>query len=71
MGFSAPITAMLLCGRSQDSLLSVSGRRLHVVYSTAAFKYGEASRKPRALGWDRAQAIGHGFYPLSNPNALH
>ena len=32
----------------------------------------EASRKPRALSWDRIHAIGalaHGLYQLSNPSA--
>ena len=30
----------VLCARSQDSLLSVLVRRLHVVFSTAGFKGG-------------------------------
>ena len=34
MGFMAHITAMVLCARSQDSLLSVSVRRVLVVIST-------------------------------------
>ena len=38
MGFMALITAMVLCARFQDSLLSVSVRRVHAVFSTAAFK---------------------------------
>ena len=37
-GFMAPITAMVLCARPQDS--SVSLRRVHVVFSTAGFKGG-------------------------------
>ena len=40
MGFMALITALALCGRTQDSLLSVSERRVHVVFSTAGFKGG-------------------------------
>ena len=40
MGFIELITALILWARSQDSLLSVSGRRVHVVFSTAGFKGG-------------------------------
>ena len=72
MGFMALITAMVVCAKSQRSLLSVSVRRVHVVFSAAGFngegepcpKTGdtprcrEASRKPCALIWDRTQAIG-------------
>ena len=69
MGLMALITALVLCARSQDSLLSVLMRRVHVVFSTAGFmgggkprhvkppRCGEASRKPRALSRVRTQAI--------------
>ena len=41
MGFMALEAAMMvLCARSQDSLLSVSVRRVHVVFSTTGFKGG-------------------------------
>ena len=40
MGFMALIIALLLCAMSQDSLLSVSVRRLHFVFSNAGFKGG-------------------------------
>ena len=41
MGFTAIIIAMVLCARYQDSLLAVSVRRVHIVFSTAGFKGGE------------------------------
>ena len=68
----ALITTLVLCARSQDSLLSVSMRRVLVVISTLLDlrakesrvlrqvkppRYGEASRKPRALSWDRILAL--------------
>ena len=67
MIFVAPITSMVWCARSQESLLSVSARRVHVVFSTSGFigggkrvvrrvetpRYGEPSSKPRALSGDR------------------
>ena len=40
MGFMALTTALVLCARSQDSLLSMTVRRVHVVFSTAGFKGG-------------------------------
>ena len=40
MGFMALITALVLCARSQDSLLSVAVCRINVVFSTAGFKDG-------------------------------
>ena len=43
MGFMAFIATLVLHARSQDSLLSVSVRRVHVVFPTAGFKGG---RKP-------------------------
>ena len=70
--FMAIITALVLCAKSQDSLLSVSMRRALVVISTLLDlrakesrvlrqvkppRYGEASRKPRALSWDRILAL--------------
>ena len=73
MGFMALITTLVLCARSQDSLLSVSVRRVHVVFSTVLDlraeesrflrhvkpqRCEEASREPRALGWDRTKSIG-------------
>ena len=45
VGFMALITAIVLCVRSQDSLLSVSVRRVHVVFSTVRFKAGRKSTK--------------------------
>ena len=80
--FMALITTLVLCARSQDLVMSVSVRRVNVVLSIAGFKgggkpcrktcepprYGEASRRPRALSRVRTQAIGalaQGSYPLS------
>ena len=77
MGFMGCITAMVLCTRSQDSVLSVSVRSVYMSYS-AGFKggvkpilghvkppqRGEVFRKSRALRWVQTQAIGaldHGF----------
>ena len=40
MGFTALVTAMVLCARSQDSLMSASVRRVHVLFSTAGLKCG-------------------------------
>ena len=40
MGFMALITALVLCARSQDSLLSVSVRKVHVLFQAVAFKGG-------------------------------
>ena len=70
MGFTPLITATVLSARPHDSLVSV--RRVHAVFSAAGFRAqesrvlrhvkpprcGEASRKPRALNLDRAQANG-------------
>ena len=39
-GFMALVTALILCARSQGLYLSVSERRVHVVFSTAGFKGG-------------------------------
>ena len=84
----ALITTLVLCARSQDLVMSVSVRRVHVVLSTLLDlraeesrvvirvkppRYGEASRRPRALSRVRTQAIGalaQGSYPLSYPSAL-
>ena len=80
MGFIALITAMFLHSRSKDLLLSVLVRREHVVFSNVGFKDGEsrvlrlvkplhreqASRQPRALGWDRPQAIGELAYGFTH-----
>ena len=43
MSFMALITALVLCDRSHDLLLSVSVHREHVVFSTAGFKGGGKS----------------------------
>ena len=40
MSFIALITALVLCARSQDPLMSVSARRVHVAFSTAGLKGG-------------------------------
>ena len=40
MGFMAFMTALVLCARSQDLVLSVSVRRVHVVFSAAGFTGG-------------------------------
>ena len=40
MGFVALTTAMVLCTKSENSVLSVSVRKVHVVISTAGFKGG-------------------------------
>ena len=46
--FMALITTLVLCARSQDFVMSVSVRRLHVVLSTAGFKgEGKPCRKTR------------------------
>ena len=36
--FMALITTLVLCARSQDLVMSASGRRVHVVFSTDGFK---------------------------------
>ena len=38
--FMALITTLILCARSEDLVMSVSVRRVHVVLSTAGFKGG-------------------------------
>ena len=43
--FMALITAQVLCARSQDSVMSVSVRRVHVVLSIAGFKGGGKPRR--------------------------
>ena len=40
MGFIGLVTALVVCARSQDSLLLVSVHRVHVVFSTAGFTVG-------------------------------
>ena len=77
----ALMTTLVLYARSQDSLLSVSVRKVLVVISTlpdlrveeiGVLRHvkplccGETSRKPRALSWDRNQAIGALAHGLSN-----
>ena len=83
MGFMALITTLVLCARSQDLVMSV--RSVHVVLSTLPDlraeesrvvrhvktpRYGEASRRPRALSRVRTQAIGalaQGSLPIKPP----
>ena len=73
------MAALASCARSPDSLTSVSVRMVRVVFSSRLdvradesrvirhvkpLRCGEASRKPRVLSWDRAQAtgaLGYGF----------
>ena len=72
MGFYRAYNYSGLVRQSQDSLLSVSMRRVLVVFSNVLDlraeegrvlrhveppRYGEASRKPRALSRDRIQGI--------------
>ena len=38
--FMVLITTLVLCARSQDFVMSVSVRRVHVVFSTAGFNGG-------------------------------
>ena len=45
MCFMAHITTLVLCARSQDLVMYVSGRRVHVVFSTAGFMGGGKSRR--------------------------
>ena len=71
--FMALIATAVLCARARDLLLSVSVRTVVVVISTLLDlraeesrvrrhvkqpRFGDASRKPRALSWYRTQAIG-------------
>ena len=73
MEFTALITTLVLCARSQDSILYVSVRRILVVFSTVLDLWaeesrvlrhvkpprcGEASRKPRLLSRFQTEAIG-------------
>ena len=68
--FMALVTAMVLCARSQDSLMSVSVRRVHVVFSTARFRGGgkpcPKTRVTNALrrGIQKVSCI----QPCSNPS---
>ena len=39
--FMSLITTLVLCDRSQDLVMIVSVRRVHIVFSTAGFKGGE------------------------------
>ena len=69
--FMAPITNLVLCARSQDLVMSVSVRRVHVVSRLLDIRAeesrvvrhvkppccGKASRRPRALSWVPTQAI--------------
>ena len=41
--FMALVTTLVLCARSQDLVMSVSVRRVHVVFSTAGLKGGGKS----------------------------
>ena len=72
MAFMALTFALVLCARSRDSLLSMSVRRIHVLFSNAGLRAeksrvlrhvkpprcGEVSTKPRALNWGRTLNIG-------------
>ena len=60
-GVMALLTAMILCARSQDSLLSVSVRMVHVVFSAAGFKGGG---KPSPKTRDTAM-LRRGIYKAS------
>ena len=81
MVFMALTTAMVLCDRSQDSLLSVcrvnvsstaefkGGGRSRILRRSKPPRCGEASRKPCALSWDRTQiksALAYGFGNIVN-----
>ena len=56
--FMALIAALILCARSQDLVMSVSVRKLHVVYSTAGFKgRGKPRRKAREIAALRREAF--------------
>ena len=71
--FMALITTLVLCASSQDFVMSVSVRRVHVILSTLLDlraeerrvvrrlkppRCGEVSRRPRALSRVRTQVIG-------------
>ena len=71
--FMALVTTLVFYARSQDSIISVSVRKVNVVFSTVGFlrpeesrvvkhvkrpRSEEASRKPRALSRVATQAIG-------------
>ena len=71
--FMALITTLVLCAKSPVSLLSVSVRRVLVVFSALLDlraeesrvlrqvkppRYGESLSNPRVLSWDRTQTIG-------------
>ena len=50
MCFTALITAVILCARSQDLVMSVSVRKVRAVFSTAGFKGGgKPCRKTREI----------------------
>ena len=49
--FMALVTTLVLCAGSQDLVMSVSARRVHVVFSTAGFKGGgKPCHKTRETG---------------------
>ena len=62
MGFKALITATVLYARYQNSLVSVSGRRVHVVFSSVGIKGGgkpyPKARETAAL-WRSIQTATH------------
>ena len=68
---TALITATVLCTRSQDSVLSVSARRVHAVFLTAGFQDGEKpcrkTRETTALRRGIHEVLRR-MYPNSNPN---
>ena len=66
------ITAMVLCARSRDSLLSASVRRVHVVFSTTGYKSkGRPCQKKHETAALRRGIQQDSFTQLeSNPKAL-
>ena len=69
IGFMVLITALVLCTRYQDLVMSMSVRRVHVVFLTAGFKGGEKpcpkTRETTALkrGIQKASRTSPGSHP--------
>ena len=63
MCFMALIITLVLCARSQDSVMSVSVRRVRVVFSTAEIKGGGKScrktRETAASGRLHPESLAH------------
>ena len=70
MCFMALETAMVLCARSQDAVLSLSVRRTHVVFSTAGFT-GGGSRAPRQVKSPRYERHPESLAHLVGSNPSH